>query len=69
MTPERTDPRCDGQAALGPCTHAAKYVVQPAVTKIARAARPSYACGLHLAQLVKNRIPAWGYVAVGEVQK
>jgi hypothetical protein len=55
---------CDGRAALGPCEHRAKYVLS--APHLGRRSERRYACGLHLAQLVKRLLPAWGYVGVGE---
>lgn len=54
---------CDGQAALGPCTHRAKYLLSYAPKP--RSETPRRACGLHLAQVVKRLLPMWGAVTVG----
>ena len=52
---------CNGQAALGPCEHRALYLLTPRVGKGTR-----WACGLHMAQLVKTMLPYWGGVCVSK---
>lgn len=54
---------CDGRGALGPCTHEAKYLLTYAPKP--KSVTPRYACGLHLAQMVKHLLPMWGAVTVG----
>lgn len=63
----QTDETCNGVGALGPCDHKALYILIPAPLR--RKSDSRFACGLHMAQLVKQLIPQWGLVAVGAVWK